>query len=174
MTVNDPDPLDLLRSFAEASAEAVKDLKRQIPAERLRETVRLISGAETVSVAGRDSAYPVAAFLDEGLKRRGYRGRLLHALDPGERRHVEGMRPRDVLLAVSFEEACPVADFIPIARERRVSVIGITAAPSSPVARSSDLNLLLQAPRHENVQLLAPYFALVQSLLMALKHRPPR
>lgn len=169
MPAADPDPLDVLKSFAEASAQAVEDLKAQIPAERLRSAVRLIRAAGDVSVAGRDSAHPVAAFLADGLKQLGYRGRFLQALDPGDRRHVEGMRPRDVLFAVSFEQACPVADLIPIARARRANVLGITNSPSSPVAVNADLNFLLQASETGTVQPLAPHFVLVQALLAALK-----
>ncbi len=169
MIGEDPDPLDVLSVVAEASARAVEDVRAQVSGERLREAARMIGAARTVSVAGRDSAYPVAAFVMEGLKRLGYRGRLLHRTGRAERRHVAGLRPRDVLLAIGFGKACPLAEFIPIAHERRVDVIGIADSPASPLATEPDLSFVLQTDSRLAFQPLAPCFVLAQVLLMAVE-----
>ena len=171
MSTEDSDPLEVLSVFAEESARAVEDVKAQVSGDDLREAARLIGAARTVSVAGRDSAYPIAAFLLEGLRRLGYPGRLLRATDREERRHVASLHPRHVLVAVSFGKACPLAEFIPIAHQRGVNVLGITDSPASPVARNSDLSILLQTDTRLAFQPLAPYFVLVQVLLMALEDK---
>ena len=125
-----------------------------------------------MSVAGRDSAYPVAAFFLEGLQRLGYRGgRLLHAAGGAERRHVAGLRPGDALVAIGFGKASPLAEFFPIARERRVNVLGITDSPQSPLAKEPDLSFVLRTDARLAFQPLAPYFVLVQVLLLALEDK---
>ena len=175
MIGEDTDPLDVLSVVTEASARAVEDVRAQVSGERLREAARLMGAARTVSVTGRESAYPIAAFFLEGLQRLGYRGgRLLRATDAAERRHVAGLRPGDALVAIGFGKACPLAEFFLIMRERRVKVIGITDSPASPLASESDLSFVLKTDSRLAFQPLAPYFVLVQVLLLALEDKRSR
>lgn len=168
MTSGDPDPLDVLKGVADASAQAIEALKTKVPTGRIRQAVRLIGTGRTVWVAGRESAYPVAAYLADGLTRLGYRGRLLDASDAEEPLDVEKLRGRDVLVAFSFGRTCPLADCVRIARKRGVRVLAIADSRENLLAAFSDENLVLHPPAQHSVPPLAAHFVLVQSLLMAL------
>ena len=129
----------------------------------------LIADAHSIAVAGEEQAHAIAACLGDGLSRMGYRCRTLHSLDRDERRQVAALTNRDILIAISCGPGHgPVADLIPIAQDRRVRILGITDSSASPVARNADLNFILETDRRLGVQPLAPYFVLVQSLLMAI------
>ena len=169
MPADDPDPLHMLNSFAVESAAAIGKIVAQISTERFDQAVRLIADAHSIAVAGQEQAHAIAACLGDGLFRMGRRCRTLHAIDHDERWHVAALTERDVLVAISYGPGhCPVADLIPIARNRRARILGITDSSASPVAHDADLNLILETDRRLGVQPLAPYFVLVQSLLMAL------
>ena len=168
MPADDPDPLQVLNGFAVESAAAIENTFTRISAKRFGEAVRLIADAHSIAVAGQEQAHAIAACLGDGLSRMGCRCRTLHALDRDERRQVAALTDRDVLVAISCGPGHgPVAALIPIARYRRARVLGITKSPAGPVARDADLNFILETGRRLGVQPLAPYFVLVQSLLMA-------
>ena len=169
MPADDPDPLRMLNGFAVESAAAIENIVAGISAERFGEAVRWISGARSIAVAGQEQAHAIAACLSDGLSRIGRRCRTLHALDRDERRLVATLTDRDILIAISCGSGhCPVSDLIPIARTGRARILGITNCSSSTVARDAHLNFLLGTGRRRGVQPLAPYFVLVESLLMAL------
>lgn len=173
MPSDNPDPLQMLNSFAVESAAAIGKIVAQVSKERFGEAVRLIADAHLVAVAGQEQAHAVAACLGDGLLRMGRRCRTMHALDHDEHRHVAALTDRDVLVAIGCGPGHgPVADLIPIARNRRARILGITDSSASPVARDADLNLILETDRRLGVQPLAPYFVLVQSLLMAIDETP--
>ena len=169
MPADDPDPLQMLNGFAVESAAAIENIVAGISTERFGEAVRMIADAHSIAVAGQEQAHAIAACLGDGLSRIGCQCRTLHALDHDERRQVAALTDRDVLIAISCGPAHrAVADLIPIARNRRARILGITHSSGGPVARDADLNFILEADRRLGMQPLAPYFVLVQSLLMAL------
>ena len=169
MPANDPDPLQMLKGFAVESAAAIENIVARISTEQFGEAVRLIADAHSIAVAGQEQAHAIAACLGDGLSRMGYRCRTLHSLDRDERRQVAALTNRDVLVAISCGPGHgPVADVIPIAQNRRARILGITNSSTGPVARGADLNFVLETDPRLGVQPLAPYFVLVQSLLMAL------
>lgn len=169
MPTDDPDPLQMLNSFAVESAAAIGKIVALVSKERFGEAVQLIADAHLVAVAGQEQAHAIAVCLGDGLLRMGRRCRILHTLDHDERRHVAALTDRDVLVAIGCGPGySPVEDLIPIARHRRARILGIADSSASPLARDADLNLILETDRRLGVQPLAPYFVLVQSLLMAL------
>jgi len=169
MPADDPDPLQMLKGFAVESTAAIENIVARISTEQFGEAVRLIADAHSITVVGQEQAHAIAACLGDGLSRMGYRCRTLNALDHDERRQVAALTDRDVLVAISCGPAHgPVADLIPITRNRRARILGITESSANPVTRDADLIFILDADRRLGVQPLAPYFVLVQSLLMAL------
>ena len=169
MPADDPDPLQMLKGLAVESAAAIENIVAQISTEQFGEAVRLIADAHSITVAGQEQAHAIAACLGDGLSRMGYRCRTLHSLDRDERRQVAALTNQDILIAISCGPGHgPVADLIPIAQNRRARILGITDSSASPVARNADLNFILETDRRLGVQPLAPYFVLVQSLLMAI------
>ena len=169
MRTAETDPLVVLSGLADASALAVKQLKRSVPNDALHRAARMIGAAKTVTVAGRAQAGPVAAFLAEGLEQAGYRCRLLQLLDRAQMSQIVGLGADDVLAAISFgQSACPVANLLSATPDRRVRVLGIADRAGSPVAKLADVSFVLRSAVQHEVQPLAPHFVLVQSLLVAV------
>lgn len=169
MPADEPDLQDVLNDVALASAAAIEDIVAEIPKEPFDEAVQWIADARSIAVAGQEQAHAIAACLGDGLSRMGYRCRTLHLVDRDERRQVAALTDRDVLIAISCGPGYgPFADLIPIAHDRRTRILGITDSSASPVARDADLNFILETDQRLGVRPLAPYFVLVQSLLMAL------
>ena len=165
----DTDPLDALNGIAVASASAIENLKAEVPEQRFAEAVRMIGAAREVCVVGRRQARAIAGCLGDGLTQSGFRCRLLHTLSQTEQGYVSTLHRNDLLVAITLEQGpCPVADVIPLAVERRVPILGITNSPANPVAKEADLNLLLGTMPGHGVRPLAPYFVLVQALIVTL------
>ena len=162
-------PLVVLGRVAEASASAVGDLKTCIPIDTLREAVRMIGAANCVAVAGPNQAYALAAWLADGLIRQDRCCLHLRSLCRRDIERVSSMGINDVLVAISLSNGmCPVLDIVSTARDRGLHVLGITVSAASPLARQSDVSIVVGSQERHAVQPLAPHIVLIQSLLVSL------
>ena len=169
MPAADTDPLVVLNGLADAAAAAINDLKASVSSETLLSAARLIGGAKSITVAGLERASPVAAILADGLMQHGYTCRLWQSLRRAELSQLSAMNTDDVLVAVSLHNrACPVANAVRMAQERRVRVVGITDWVDSPVAQLAEVSFVVPTRGPHEIQPLTPHIVLVQSLLIAL------
>lgn len=169
MSLNESDPIAVLNGFATASAEAIKEIVAEIPAERFRQAVQMIGNARFIAVAGELSASAVAACLGDGLSQIGYRSYQVRSLEEGHGRLVSRLNPGDLLIAISVGgEPGPLTDIVSIAKSRGVEVLGIGLPPERGTVGEADLSLTVPAAGPDFVQPLAPHFVLAQSLLLAL------
>ena len=169
MPVIDFDPLAVLSGFADTSAAAVKDLRRNVPHATLRDAVRLIGAANAIAVAGLNRAVPVAACLADGLAAHGRACQLFDSVGPTAIERVSRLGVNDALVAISLSEStCPVMDLVAAARQRRVPVLGIASSAANPLTRHCDVHCVVRSPARHEVQPLAPLMVLVQTLLVAL------
>ena len=169
MSLNESDPIAVLNGFATASAEAIREIVSEIPAERFRQAVQMIGNARSIAVAGELGASAVAACLGDGLSQIGYRCRQVQALEGGSGRLVSELNPGDLLIAIGVGgEPGPLTDVVAIARSRGVGVLGIGFPPERGAAGEADLALTIRAAGPGSMQPLAPHFVLAQSLLLAL------
>ena len=166
----DTDTSVVLSGVADTSARAVEALMASFPSETLREAVQMMATANSIAVAGLNQAFPIAAYLADGLARRKFRCRLLGEFDHVEIKYMSAMCAADVLVGISFGNGtCPVVDMASVARDRRVGVLGITDSAASPLTRHSDRYLVVHSPKRHGILPLAPHIVLIQSLLAALE-----
>ena len=169
MPTHDIDPPGVLDSFADASASAVDDLKTNVSIDAIHAAARMIGAARSIAVVGLNAAIPVAGHMEAELNRRGFHCRHLHSVNRMAVEHVLNMGANDVLIAISLtDRACPVMKVVSVARDRRVPVLGITASATNPLCSHSKLHFAVPSEERYDVQPLAPYIVLIESLLVAL------
>ena len=131
----------VLRRVFELEIEALRDTLATLDSAAER-AVEALAEAEQVLFIGTGAAAAVAELAAYRLKVLGLRA--ASACDPGSiAPELHLMGPGDVLCAISYHGATRhILEAIDHARDRGVTVIGITAVPGSPAARSADIRLV--------------------------------
>ena len=163
------DPATILHALADASVLAIDRIKHDIDANDLRQAVRMLEQARFICVLGQRQAFPIAASLSLGLLKLGCRCQLLDSGAGMLPQHIASLTPDDLLVVVGLSDfSRTVLETIPQAREREVPVLAISNSQTNPLARNSSLNLVLSDPEMQQVEPLAPYIVLAQTLVVAL------
>jgi RpiR family carbohydrate utilization transcriptional regulator len=131
----------VLRRVFELEIEALRDTLATLDLAAQR-AVEALAEAEQVLFIGTGAAAAVAELAAYRLKVLGLRA--ASACDPGSiAPEIHLMGPGDVLCAISYHGVTRhILEAIEHARDRGVTVIGITAVPGSPAARSADIRLV--------------------------------
>ncbi|MEW1835707.1 MurR/RpiR family transcriptional regulator [Microbacterium sp. NPDC079995] len=156
----------------EHRAELVRTVMSSVPANEIDRVLTLLSDtARTVMTAGGTLSQLAARYLQ--LQLRHVRPRVLHLADPDQSDvgTVLDLRRRDIVVLFDFRRYEPRSmRLAERARERGASVILVTDAWLSPVARIADIVLPLDVEA-SFLDSLTPAFALVESLVPALAAR---
>lgn len=162
----------LLRELVVRDIASLRDLLNRIDEAELHRAVRMMERADTIFLAGQNRSLPIVELMRYVLTMLGKRAVLLDAGGGLATHMARTMRPRDVLIAVSFryyaKEVVTVADE---ARSAGVPVIAITDTTLSPLARAA--SVLFAVPEHDYAfsRSLAAPMCLAQSLIVALAAR---
>ncbi len=168
--------------YPQVVASAVRELERlrdHGDPRVLEQATRLVTGAHTVYLLAQRRAFPVAAYLAYGLSQLDVRAFLLDSVGGMLREQVGLIRRDDVLIAASFRNY--TEDVIAAAtatRTQGASVIAITDAAVSPLARASNVTLEIGDDPAVPFRTLAAPLCAAQALVMAvgyaLGERTPR
>lgn len=162
----------LLRELVVRDIASLRDLLNRIDEQELQRAVRMMERADTIFLAGQNRSAPIVELLRYVLTMLRKRVVLLDAGGGLATHMARTMRPRDVLIAVSFRYyAREVVTVAEEARSAGVPVIAITDTTLSPLAKAA--SVLFAVPEHDYAfsRSLAAPMCLAQSLIVALAAR---
>lgn len=117
----------------------IENLMNIISAEYLEEIVEEISKANQLFCTSVRSGLPVGQYLTHGLNRSLGNCKLVVADESDWIDDMVNMQSTDLIIATSFPRyAQRIIDYIKIAKERNVTVIGITDSYSAPIVSYAD------------------------------------
>ncbi|MBL4906667.1 MAG: MurR/RpiR family transcriptional regulator [Sneathiella sp.] len=166
---SDNTPLDLLKKFAVANTIALEHLVEEMPEEKLKEAIRILSDAETIHVLGMRRSFPLASMFYYSVTKMGHRA---HLIDNVGGMHVEqqtNVGPRDALIAFSFSGYTP---YVTSAAEKThhggIPVVAITDHLLSPLTHCSTVCFHVEDGAVHDFKSLGASMCLVQALVVGL------
>lgn len=162
----------ILTSVVTAGRSALDRLADGLDRERLERAVGLLAMAPMVHLVAQRRSFPVVVYLAYGLGQLGRRAQLMDGMGGMLQHQAKALGPGDALLAVSFrpyaEETMAVAR---LARPAGASLVAITDAPLSPLARIADTALLVEESEIRGVRTLTASMGLATTLILAVGQR---
>ncbi len=163
-------PRNVLRDFVADSIANLSHLEEHVPAERLREAVRLLARAHRIHLLAQRRAFPVACYLSYALAQLELPVTLMDGVG-GMLREQSILDVRDVLIAVSFRNYSPeVIDIAADCHRRGVPVIVITDTAVSPLNRSAAVAFDLGDASDRPFRSLVEPLCLAQALVVSVGH----
>jgi len=163
---------DIAREFLGGSIAAMQELQQSLHGPTFVKAVELLANADSVWIAGSRRAFSVAAYLAYALQHTDKRIQFVNALGSMHEGQLRGVRPGDVMIAVSF---APYAEETQVAVEaavqRGAKLIALTDSRMSPIARDAAAALLVQDNSTFGFRSLTSTMGLAQSLFIALAYR---
>ena len=165
----DHGPQAILTRFAEANIAALQHLCEETKSGDLDRAVQLLRRAETIHLVAQRRSFPLAAYLYYALSKIGRRAHLIDAIGGMDQEQRLLMEPRDTLVAITYADYTPrVLDAVAFASRRKVSVIGITDQPLSPLTAQCDVVFYVEDAAVHDFRSLGASMCLAQSLVVAL------
>ena len=164
-------PKEVLRDFVADSIANLSHLEEHVPAERLRDAVRLLAKARRIHVLAQRRAFPVACYLSYALSQLELPVTLLDGVGGMVREQARGLGVEDVLVAVSFRNYSP--DVIELAADghrRGVPVLVITDSAVSPLVNSAAVAFDLGDHSDRPFRSLVEPLCLAQALVVSVGH----
>jgi DNA-binding MurR/RpiR family transcriptional regulator len=164
-------PKTVLREFVADSIANLSHLEEHVPAERLRDAVRLLARARRIHVLAQRRAFPVACYLSYALAQLELSVSLLDGVGGMVREQSRGLGADDALVAISFRNYSP--DVIEIAADchrRGLPVLVITDSAVSPLMRSAAVAFDLGDHSDRPFRSLVEPLCLAQALVVSVGH----
>ena len=150
----------------------MEELQRSLQEPAFEESVKLLAEADSIWLMASRRSFAVSTYLAYALQHTNKR--IHHITSSGSMQdgQLRGMRPQDVLIAVSFAPyAEETESIVRQAHERGARIIAITDSRLSPLARFATCSLLVQETSVFGFRALTNSMAVAQSLFMALAYR---
>lgn len=159
----------VLPRLVDSAVQELERLREHADPRRLQQATDLVLAADTVHLLAQRRAFPVASYLAYGLGQLEIRAFLLDSVGGMLRQQVGMIRRNDVLIAASFRNyTAEVVEAAGIAHEQGASVIAVTDAAVSPLARVAKVTIEIgDDPGVPFRTLVAPLCA-AQALVMAV------
>jgi DNA-binding MurR/RpiR family transcriptional regulator len=164
-------PKTVLRDFVADSIANLSHLEEHVPAERLRDAVRLLARARRIHVLAQRRAFPVACYLSYALAQLELSVSLLDGVGGMVREQSRGLGADEALVAISFRNYSP--DVIEIAADchrRGLPVLVITDSAVSPLMRSATVAFDLGDHSDRPFRSLVEPLCLAQALVVSVGH----
>jgi DNA-binding MurR/RpiR family transcriptional regulator len=161
----------LARAFAR-DIENLRDTWDRLSPEAFERAAALLAGGSRTWLLGLRMPHAVAVLLREGLSYLGIDARLLIPGTGDLWDGVDGVRPGDVVVAVTFPRYTrAVVEAAAVARRRGARLIALTDGPASPLAGHAEV-LLPAACRLEGyIESFTAGVCLAQALLLEVSRR---
>jgi DNA-binding MurR/RpiR family transcriptional regulator len=164
-------PRAVLHDFVSDSIARLSRLEEHVAPERLDHAVGLIAGAGRIHVLAQRRAFPVACYLGYALAQLELPVSFMDGVGGMVREQARGMRPGDVLVAVSFRNYSPeVIDLAADAWRRGLAVVVITDSAVSPLVRNATVAFDLGDPSDQPFRSLVEPLCLAQALVVGVGH----
>lgn len=168
----DRSDLGFLKELVVRDIASLQDLLQKVKSEELTLAAKMIEEAETVYLIGQLRAEPVVNLLRYILTMLGRPCVLLDASGGLATHMARNMRPKDVLIAVSFRfYANEVVNIVEEVSKSGVPIIAISDSTLSPLMKPSAV--LFAVPEHDYTfsRSLAAPMCLAQALMVAVAAR---
>ncbi len=167
----DDAPTSVLHQFVGESIDELGHLEEMVAAAQFRAAVRLLAGARQIHVIAQRRAFPVAFYLAYALSQVELTAHLLDGVGGMLRELVRRIRPRDVLLAVSFRNYSPdVIEAAAACHGRGVPVIAMTDSALSPLKPYARVAFELGDDSSRPFRSLVGPLCLAQALVVSTGH----
>lgn len=150
----------------------MEELQRSLQEPAFEDSVRLLAEADSIWLMASRRSFAVSTYLAYALQHTDKRIHHITSSGSMQDAQLRGLRPQDVLIAVSFAPyAEETESIVRQAHERGARIIAITDSRLSPVARCATCSLLVQETSVFGFRALTNSMAVAQSLFMALAYR---
>lgn len=166
---------DLLHEFVEGNTLALQNLAQTVSDDQVSAAVAMLTGAETVYVAGFRRAFPIAGYLAYSLQQAGKRTIFIDGVGGLSRQQIQAIGVGDVLIAVSYH---PYAEETVLAVEtasaRGAKVVAISDSLVSPIAKPASLTLQIRETEVRAFRSLAASMCLAQAIVIGFAFEASR
>ena len=150
----------------------MEELQRSLQEPAFEDSVKLLAEADSIWLMATRRSFAVSTYLAYALQHTDKRIHHITSAGSMQDGQLRGMRPQDVLIAVSFAPyAEETESIVRQAHERGARIIAITDSRLSPLARFATCSLLVQETSVFGFRALTNSMAVAQSLFMALAYR---
>ena len=150
----------------------MEELQRSLQEPAFEDSVNLLAQADSIWLMASRRSFAVSTYLAYALQHTDKRIHHITSSGSMQEGQLRGMRPQDVLIAVSFAPyAEETESIVRQAHVRGARIIAITDSRLSPLARFATCSLLVQETSVFGFRALTNSMAVAQSLFMALAYR---
>lgn len=168
-TAPPPDARAMLETCIAAHRGALDLLHEKCDIETLNRTIQILRNARHIYIAGLRRAHPIAEYFHYGLIRGERAASLLDFSGGMAGPQIATFGPEDVMFAVSFPPySKPVLDVVMDAHVSGRRICAVTDSAESPLARYSEVALLIDTGANSRLQPISGAIALVQTLVTAI------
>ena len=150
----------------------MEELQRSLQEPAFEDSVKLLAEADSIWLMATRRSFAVSTYLAYALQHTDKRIHHITSSGSMQEGQLRGMRPQDVLIAVSFAPyAEETESIVRQAHVRGARIIAITDSRLSPLARFATCSLLVQETSVFGFRALTNSMAVAQSLFLALAYR---
>ena len=150
----------------------MEELQRSLQEPAFEDSVNLLAEADSIWLMASRRSFAVSTYLAYALQHTDKRIHHITSSGSMQEGQLRGMRPQDVLIAVSFAPyAEETESIVRQAHVRGARIIAITDSRLSPLARFATCSLLVQETSVFGFRALTNSMAVAQSLFLALAYR---
>lgn len=171
----DRSELGFLQELVVRDIASLQELLDKVDAEDMARAAKMIEGADTIYLAGQLRSEPVVSLLRYILTMLGKPSVLLDASGGLATHMARNMKPKDILIAVSFRfYATETVNIVEECGRAGVPIIAISDSTLSPLKKPS--SILFAVPEHDYTfsRSLAAPMCLAQALMVAVAARVQR
>ena len=158
---------ELLSEFIDGNVLALQNLRQTVTEEEMKAAVQLVAESGYIQVAGFRRAFPVSSYLAYSLQQLGKRVLFVDGVGGLARPQVSTIRPKDLLIAVSYHPYAPEAvEAVDIAASRGAKILSISDSHVSPIAKPATVVLQVRDSETRGFRSLAASMCLAQALVI--------
>ncbi|MGJ8583337.1 MAG: MurR/RpiR family transcriptional regulator [Marinosulfonomonas sp.] len=171
------DPMRIAEILAQAGIGSLNSLVQDLHDGQgqtdLGPFVQALKEAEAIHIIGNRGAFGVASYAFYGFSSVGKRTFLIDNFGSMRHAQLQSVGPKDVLLAISFDDYTPeTLDIVSAAQEQGHKILAITDNELSPLWQPAQHRLLVKEARLGHFRSQVPAMVLLQTLIVSTgRHR---
>lgn len=165
-------PDHVFGSFVKAAAESLFRIEAELDRGQLDAFVATLAECDCVHVAAARGAFGLGAYAVYGFANVGKRAHLIDNLGAMRQHQIAAMGPRDVLMAITFDDYTPeTVEAVRIAEGLGHPVLAITDNALSPVVPLARHVLYVNEARLGHFRSQVPAMVVCQAIIVSLGRR---
>jgi DNA-binding MurR/RpiR family transcriptional regulator len=163
------DPMQLLKSFAQASEESLDQVMFSVNPNSLAQAVGILSDAQIIYLLATRRSFPVTSYLGYALRQMKIRCELVDQIAGLAPEQISLLSARDALLVVSFAPyAGTTEQMAKVANAAGIPIVAITDSPFSPLVQTAACWLEVAEADFGGFRSLAATLAVAMTLAVAV------